>query len=117
MDRELAPLEAAREYERRHGAAICDRPLCHLTPYVGWMNDPNGFCLYQGQYHLFYQYHPYDCVWGPMHWGHAVSRDLLRWEHLPAALAPDTAADAVGCFSGSAVQTQDGRLALYYTGV
>ena len=117
MVKGLSLLEAAREYERKHGEAIADRPLCHLTPYVGWMNDPNGLCFYGGQYHLFYQYHPYDCVWGPMHWGHAVSRDMLRWEHLPAALAPDTAADTQGCFSGSAVQTDDGRLALYYTGV
>src|SRR5699024_12669813 len=79
------------------------RPGFHLTPLVGWMNDPNGFCYYNGCYHLFYQYHPYNTVWGPMHWGHAASADLLHWDYLPCALAPDTAADAAGCFSGSAV--------------
>nr|WP_317401450.1 glycoside hydrolase family 32 protein [uncultured Gemmiger sp.] len=112
-------LEEAREYEAREGKAIPegDRPLFHLTPWTGWMNDPNGFCYYQGAYHLFYQYYPYDTVWGPMHWGHAVSTDLLHWEHRPCALAPDTPADAKGCFSGTAVPAPDGRLLLLYTGV
>ena len=112
-------LEEARIYEAREGAAIPAeaRPLFHLTPYVGWMNDPNGFCFYQGAYHLFYQYYPYDTVWGPMHWGHAVSTDLLHWEHRPCAIAPDTDADAKGCFSGTATTAPDGRLLLLYTGV
>lgn len=112
-------LEEAREYEAREGKAIpeADRPLFHLTPWTGWMNDPNGFCYYRGAYHLFYQYYPYDTVWGPMHWGHAVSTDLLHWEHRPCALAPDTPADAKGCFSGTAVPAPDGRLLLLYTGV
>ena len=52
------------------------------------MNDPNGFSFYQGKYHLFYQYFPYNTVWGPCHWGHAVSEDLIHWEYLPATLAP-----------------------------
>lgn len=73
------------------------------------MNDPNGFSFYQGKFHLFYQYHPYSTQWGPMHWGHAVSEDMLRWEYLPAALAPDQDYDANGCFSGSAVELEDGR--------
>jgi len=81
------------------------------------MNDPNGFCFYRGQYHLFYQYHPYSTSWGPMHWGHATSTDLLHWAYAPCALAPDTPADAGGCFSGSAVPLPDGRLMLAYTGV
>ena len=119
MMKNQSPLQMARAYEHDQGAKISDneRPLIHLTPLVGWMNDPNGFCFYQGEYHLFYQYYPYNTVWGPMHWGHAKSRDLLRWTYLPCAMAPDTAADAGGCFSGSAVELPDGRLMLVYTGV
>ena len=119
MPHTMSKLETARDFERREAAKIpasC-RPGFHLTPLVGWMNDPNGFCYYNGCYHLFYQYYPYNTVWGPMHWGHAVSTDLLHWDYQPCALAPDTAADAAGCFSGSAVPLPDGRLLLLYTGV
>ncbi len=114
-----APLNRVREYERERAIRLPadERPLFHLTPLVGWMNDPNGFCYYKGQYHLFYQYHPFSRQWGPMHWGHAVTTDLLHWTYQPCALAPDTAADAGGCFSGSAVEMPDGRLLLAYTGV
>ena len=110
----MTKLEAARAFERRAAARIpaADRPGFHLTPPVGWMNDPNGFCFYHGAYHLFFQYYPYDTVWGPMHWGHATSADLLHWTYLPCALAPDTDADAAGCFSGSAAPLPDGRLLL-----
>lgn len=73
--------------------------------------------IYNGEYHLFYQYHPYNSHWGPMHWEHAVSSDLLHWRYLPAALAPDTDYDRDGCFSGSAVTLDDGRQLLMYTGV
>ncbi len=113
------PLQRVRDYERERSIRLDarERPLFHLTPLVGWMNDPNGFCFYKGQYHLFYQYHPFSRRWGPMHWGHAVSTDLLHWTYMPCALAPDTAADAGGCFSGSAVEMPDGRLMLCYTGV
>lgn len=115
----MTKLEAARAFERRAAARIpaADRPGFHLTPPVGWMNDPNGFCFYHGAYHLFFQYYPYDTVWGPMHWGHATSADLLHWTYLPCALAPDTDADAAGCFSGSAAPLPDGRLLLMYTGL
>lgn len=112
-------LEKARSFERAEERNIpaADRPLFHLSARCGWMNDPNGFSFYNGQYHLFYQYHPYDSHWGPMHWGHAVSGDLLRWRYLPCALAPDTDYDGGGCFSGSALTLPDGRHLLMYTGV
>lgn len=115
----LTRLEEARTYEVRESAAIPagDRPRFHLTPRIGWMNDPNGFCWYRGEYHLFYQYHPYATKWGPMHWGHAASTDLVHWTYRPCALAPDTDADAMGCFSGSAVPLDNGQLLLLYTGV
>ena len=113
-------LQKARAYEAEHGAAISpeERPAYHMTPYVGWLNDPNGFSFYQGKYHQFYQYNPYDVRWAPMHWGHAVSTDLLHWEYLPCALAPDSPADnGPGCFSGSATEMDDGKQLLMYTSV
>ncbi len=112
-------LREARKYEELASRKITDdeRPAFHLSARAGWMNDPNGFSYYDGKYHMFYQYHPYDCNWGPMHWGHAVSEDLLHWEYLPAALAPDEPYDRDGCFSGSAVELSDGRQLLMYTGV
>lgn len=76
------------------------RPQFHFSPAEKWMNDPNGMVYYEGEYHLFYQYYPDDIVWGPMHWGHAVSTDLVGWEHLPIALYPDSLGYI---FSGSAV--------------
>ncbi|MCP3763768.1 glycoside hydrolase family 32 protein [Domibacillus sp. A3M-37] len=76
------------------------RPICHFSPSKHWINDPNGLVYYKGEYHLFYQYHPHSMVWGPMHWGHAVSTDLCEWEELPVALYPDELGQI---FSGSAV--------------
>ena len=76
------------------------RPQFHFSPEEKWMNDPNGLVYHKGEYHLFYQYYPEDIVWGPMHWGHAVSTDMHHWEHKPIALYPD---DHGLIFSGSAV--------------
>ena len=92
------------------------RPAFHLCAPIGWLNDPNGFGIYGGRYHLFYQYHPYAPVWGPMHWGHWSSEDLVHWKVEPVALAPDQPYDAQGCFSGTSLEV-DGRLYLMYTGV
>ncbi|WP_029187071.1 glycoside hydrolase family 32 protein [Streptococcus suis] len=91
------------------------RPKRHFVPEIGWINDPNGFVYFKGEYHLFYQFNPYESVWGPMHWGHAKSKDLVHWEHLPVALAPDKEYDKDGCFSGSAI-VKDDTLWLMYTG-
>ncbi len=92
------------------------RNILHLRAPGNWINDPNGFIYYKGKYHLFYQYFPYAPVWGTMHWGHAVSEDLVHWEHLGIALFPTKAYDQNGVFSGSAID-KDGRLYLYYSAV
>ncbi|KOB75473.1 Fructosidase [Operophtera brumata] len=83
---------------------------------MGWMNDPNGFCIYEEYYHLFYQYNPESSlVPGIAHWGHARSKDLFNWEHLPIALYPDQWYDKSGVFSGSAL-VEDDVMSIFYTG-
>lgn len=109
-------LEKARQYENENYIPSGKRPAFHVTPPVGWMNDPNGFSEYQGKIHLFYQYHPYSVTWGPMHWGHQVTEDMVHWQECPVALAPDEDYDNEGCFSGSAIETDGGHV-LLYTGV
>ena len=91
------------------------RPTFHITGGDGWINDPNGLVVFRGRYHVFFQYHPYSTEWGPMHWGHVVSDDLMHWQRLPIALTPGGDGDADGCFSGSAVVYND-KLYLMYTG-
>ena len=112
-------LKQARDFERQYVPFIPEtqRPAFHVTGGIGWINDPNGFSCYKGEYHLFFQYHPYSTKWGPMHWGHVKTKDFIHWERLPVALAPDTEYDKGGCFSGSAIELPDGRQLLMYTGV
>lgn len=108
----------ARQYESENEyLADKHRPEFHATGTIGWINDPNGFSVYKGEYHLFYQYHPYSTQWGPMHWGHMKTKDFIKWERLPVAIAPDCDYDKDGCYSGSAIELPDGRQLLMYTGV
>lgn len=111
-------LQRARQYEEREKKQVPEgqKPDFHFCSPIGWINDPNGFSCFDGEYHLFFQYHPYSTKWGPMHWGHAKTKDFIRWELLPAALAPDQGYDGQGCFSGSALEWE-GRQYLMYTGV
>ena len=112
-------LQKARDFEEQYSAYVPEdeRPAYHVTGAIGWINDPNGFSIFKGEYHLFFQYYPYKPIWGPMHWGHVKTQDFIRWERLPAALAPDMPYDKDGCFSGSAIELPDGRQLLMYTGV
>ncbi|HWA95184.1 MAG TPA: glycoside hydrolase family 32 protein [Terracidiphilus sp.] len=98
-------------------AADNDRPEYHFLAPHNWMNDPNGPIFWKGKYHLFYQLNPNAAVWGDMHWGHAISANMIDWKHEPIALAPTPGgADAEGCFTGSAV-VYKGVPTIIYTGV
>ena len=112
----MTKLEKVNQYQEKKRIDKSEKPVFHVTPPVGWLNDPNGFSIYQKKIHLFYQYHPYSDIWGPMHWGHYISEDFLKWQECPVALVPDQDYDAAGCFSGSAIDTPEGHV-LVYTGV
>ena len=88
----------------------------YVKPENCWINDPNGFIYYKGEYHLFCQCFPYGPRWGRMHWYHMVSKDLVNWEKKGIALFPSKTDDRSGCFSGSAIE-ENGKMYLYYTGV
>ncbi|KAJ8937021.1 hypothetical protein NQ314_012103 [Rhamnusium bicolor] len=110
-------IERANEFitQNKNNVKQTYRLKYHAMAPIGWINDPNGFIYFRGEYHLFYQYNPYSAVWDTMHWGHAKSKDLVHWEELPVALAPDQIYDTDGVFSGSAIE-KDGKLYVMYTG-
>jgi beta-fructofuranosidase len=110
------PAAAAFAEERGTPAADHQRPKYHFLPAAHWMNDPNGPIYWKGKYHMFYQHNPHGAFWGTMHWGHAVSTDMIHWKHLPVALAPTPGApDKDGVFSGCTVDN-NGVPTIVYTG-
>jgi beta-fructofuranosidase len=118
-EKDMQNLINARRYMDENKGNINDRyrQTFHAVSPIGWMNDPNGFSYAFNNYHLFFQYNPYDIKWGPMHWGHYITKDFIKWELQPIALAPDEDYDInFGCFSGSAINYNN-ELFLVYTGV
>lgn len=93
------------------------RPVYHFACPSQWMNDINGPVYYNGYYHIFYQHNPYDDEWGRMHWGHARSRDMVHWEHLPIALWPSREKGEEHCFSGCLAFNKSGEPVIYYTSI
>lgn len=109
-------VEEAKQ-RRRSFADARHRPRYHFLPPANWMNDPNGVIQWRGRYHLFYQFNPYGPMWGQIHWGHAVSGDLIHWEDQPIALTPTPGGpDEEGCWSGCAVDHDDVPT-IFYTGI
>jgi beta-fructofuranosidase len=102
--------------KRQHLSGDPHRPHYHFLPPNNWMNDPNGLIYWQGQYHMFYQHNPNNPFWGDIHWGHAVSSDLVHWKDLPPSLSPDALPiDDGGCWSGCAIDN-NGVPTFFYTG-
>ncbi len=107
-------IEKANKYTSLNKNIDYFKPTFHFAPKIGWANDPNGFSMFNGKYHLFYQSHPYSTKWGPMHWGHAESKDLIKWSHLPYALAPQSdGVDGGTTFSGSAIVENNKHILMY----
>lgn len=104
------------EFQKKNYLKNNNRPKFHFSSPVGWINDPNGFSEYKGEYHLFYQYHPYSLNWGPMNWGHSKTKDFIIWEVMDPVLVPTEKYEKFGCFSGTAIQDGEKHI-LMYTGV
>lgn len=120
LTRDLAKLvETAEQSQKtREELSVSDRKFrekLHLMPPVGWLNDPNGLCQFQGIYHAFFQYSPFDAEGGVKMWGHYTSTNMIDWEYQGTALYPDQPFDCHGVYSGSAF-IEDGKMYLYYTG-
>ena len=118
-DLEAALLRAMGSVQNAAERAAKDpaRPQFHFRAPGNWMNDPNGPIFHRGYYHMFYQHNPYGDGWGHMHWGHARSKDLVHWEHLPIALWPSKAHGEEHVFSGCAALDGKGRPILFYTSI
>lgn len=107
---DIAETQGAEKEEK-----ILFREHFHLMPPVGWLNDPNGLCQFEGVYHAFFQYSPFDAEGGVKMWGHYISDNMLDWKYQGVALYPDQPFDCHGVYSGSAL-VEDGKMYLYYTG-
>jgi len=118
-DREAALLRAMGSVQNASERAAKDsaRPQFHFRAPGNWMNDPNGPIFHRGYYHMFYQHNPYGDGWGHMHWGHARSKDLVHWEHLPIALWPSEDKGEKHCFSGCAALDAKGEPMIFYTSI
>ncbi len=118
-DETTTKLDAVESLRRAAVSASSDptRPVFHFLPPANWMNDPNGPIHHNGYFHVFYQHNPFAESWGNIHWGHARSRDLVHWEHLPIALSPSADLDESHCYSGSCTVRRDGTPVILYTKV
>ncbi|CAN1181487.1 Acid beta-fructofuranosidase 2, vacuolar [Linum perenne] len=105
-----------RDYDWNNATLTWQRTAFHFQPEKNWMNDPNGPLYYKGWYHFFYQYNPNGAVWGDIVWGHSVSKDLIRWIHLPLAMVADQWYDVNGVWTGSATILPNGKIVMLYTG-
>jgi len=113
---ELNKAQKSVENARTKAERCMYRPKYHFIAPAQWMNDPNGTIFYKGEYHMFYQFNPYGTRWGSIHWGHAKSKDLVHWEHLPIALYPSKELGENHCFSGCCV-INDGKPSILYTSI